>query len=96
MANGLYTSSELVDSLVIDLNNITKELVDGQFIRFCSIISQMGQKLINLKKGIDADLSSKNKIIEQLKDQLRTSGAEVIDMPAEEFIEKYGKKDGAE
>lgn len=96
MANGTYTNVELVDTLIVDLNNLPKELMDGQFIQFCTLVSQMGQKLINLRKGIKADIDSKNKIIEQLKAQLREAGAEVEDMTPEEFIEKHGKKDGVE
>lgn len=94
MANGTYTNVELVDTLIVDLNNLPKELMDGQFIQFCTLVSQMGQKLINLRKGIKADIDSKNKIIEQLKAQLREAGAVIEDMTPDEFIQKYGKKDG--
>jgi hypothetical protein len=96
MANGLYTNDELIDSLILDLNNLPKNLIDGQFIHFCDIVSQMGQKLINLKKGITNDLAGKDRIIEQLKEQLKNTGAEFEEMTPEEFVKKSGKKDGAE
>ena len=96
MDKGLYTNTELIDTIILDLNNLPKALIDGQFIQFCSLVDQMGQKLAILKKGVPTDLESKDKVIEQLKDQLRAAGAEIEDMTPEQFIEKYGKKDGAE
>ena len=96
MANGTYTNSELIDTIIVDVNNMIKEALSGQYVQICYIVTGMTQKLMNLKKGIEADLASKDKIIEQLKEQLRAAGAEVEDMSTEQFIEKYGKKDGAE
>ena len=96
MAHGTYTNSELIDTIIVDMNNMIKEALSGQYVQICYIVTGMTQKLMNLKKGIEADLASKDKVIEQLKDQLRAAGAEVEDMTTEEFIKKYGKKDGAE
>ena len=96
MANGTYTNSELIDTIIVDMNNMIKEALSGQYVQICYIVTGMTQKLINLKKGIEADLASKDKVIEQLKEQLRAAGAEVEDMTPEKFIEKYAKKDGAE
>ena len=96
MEKGILTNSELIDTIIVDMNNMIKEALAGQYIQICYIVTGMTQKLMNLKKGIDADLASKDNVIEQLKDQLRAAGAEVEDMTPEEFIEKYGKKDGAE
>ena len=96
MANGIYTNSELIDTIIVDMNNMIKEALSGQYVQICYIVTGMTQKLMNLKKGIEADLASKDKVVEQLKDQLRAAGAEVEDMTPEEFVKKYGKKDGAE
>ena len=96
MGKGLYTNSELIDTIIVDLNNMIKEALSGQYVQICYIVTGMTQKLMNLKKGIEADLASKDKVIEQLKDQLLAAGAEVEDMTPEEFVKKYGKKDGAE
>lgn len=93
MAKGLLTNAELVDTLIVDLNNLPKELLAGQFIQACSIVAQMGQKLINLRKGIADDLKYKDERIEQLKEQLRNLGAEVTDMTPDEFVQEY--KNGA-
>jgi len=83
MAKGLYTNSELVDSIILDLNNLPKELIDGQFIQGCSLIAQMSQKLINLRQTIDSDLKSRDKTIESLKAEIRNLGGEVIDVKSE-------------
>ena len=95
MGKGVYTNSELVDTIIVDVNNMIKEALSGQYVQICYIVTGITQKLMNLKKGIDADLASKDKVIEQLKDQLRNLGQDIEDLTAEEFIEKYGKKDGA-
>ena len=94
MAKGIYTNSELVDTLILDLNNLPKQLIDGQYIQFCSVVAQMGQKLINLREGIKADLAGKDRTIEQLKQTLRNSGQVVEDMTPEQLISKM--KDGAD
>ena len=96
MANGTYTNSELVDTIIVDINNMIKEALSGQYVQICYIVTGMTQKLMNLKKGIDADLASKDKVIEQLKEQLRNLGQDIEDLSAEEFVKKYVEKDGAE
>ena len=95
MANGTYTNSELVDTLILDLNNLPKQLIDGQYIQFCSVVVQMGQKLINLREGIKKDLESKDRTIEQLKQALRNTGQVVEDMTPEQLIsEMRGEGNG--
>lgn len=96
MANGLYTNTELVETIIVDLNNVVKEQLSGQYVQACFLISQIAHKLVNLRKGIEADLNNKNEIIEQLKEQLRNAGVGVEDMTPEEFVKKFDKKDGAE
>ena len=94
MANGIYTNEELADTLISDLNSLVKNVVGGQYIQACIIVTGMSQKMLNLKEGIRNDLDSKNKIIESLKEQLRQAGAEVDDMSIEEFMKKGGGNDG--
>lgn len=96
MAKGVYTNAELVDTLIVDLNTALKELLTGQYINACTIVSQMAQKLVNLRNGIKADIESKNTVIETLKDQLRNAGSDIVDMTPDEFLHEYGKKDGAD
>ena len=94
MANGIFTNSELIDSLVVDLNNVLKEQQNGQFIQACCIVSQMAQKLINLRKTIDNDLKNREETIEVLKKRLRDFGHEVIEIPAEDIIKQTNERDG--
>lgn len=64
---GLYDNEGLCDTLKTDCNNMLKALINGQYIVFTAFITGMVQKIDNLKKGIAADLQSKDKIIEELK-----------------------------
>ena len=64
---GLIDNEGMCDSLVFDLNGLVKLLINGQFIQFCAKVPEMVLKLNNLKKGINEDLKSKDKIIEELK-----------------------------
>ena len=93
MAKGLLTNSELVDTLIVDLNNLVKEYSNGQYIQACCYITQMSQKLLNLRKSIDSDLKSRDECIEALKRELRAAGREVVDI-SPELIDN-NEKDGA-
>lgn len=96
MANGLLNNEGLVDTIIYDLNNLPKLLIDNQFIAFCNLVSQMGQKLINLKKGIKSDIDNKNQVIESLKGTIRNMGEGVTDVSIEEYMEKHIPKDGVD
>lgn len=97
MAKDILTNTELIDSIIGDLNSLPKKLIDGQFIQFCGTVYRMGQKLINLRNTIDNDIKNRNKTIETLKEELRNAGHEVDDMTPAEFIERMNHgKDGAE
>ena len=64
---GLYDNAGLCDTLKIDLNDLLKSINSGQLIQAAGFVIQIVQKLDNLKKGIKADLASKDEIIEELK-----------------------------
>ena len=96
MENGLLTNEELVDTLIADVNTLVKSMAAGQYVQFCLIVTQITQKLVNLKTGIKSDIDNKNKVIETLKEHIRNMGEEVTDMSIEEYIGKYIQKDGAE
>ena len=87
MKNGIMTNKELIGSLIQDLNNLVKEQQAGQHLQACAIIVSMTQKLVNLSKTIDDDLKNRDETIATLKGELRACGREVIDVPAEKFIE---------
>lgn len=99
MAKDLMTNSELISSIIVDLNSLPKCLIDGQFIQFCNIVTSMGQKLVNLRNTIDNDLRNREKTIETLKEELRAVGHEVTDMTPQQFVDDFmnkEEKDGAE
>lgn len=91
MNNGLFTNTELMDSVIVDLNNMLKELFSGQYIQACCHITQMSQKLVNLRNTIDNDLKNREETIERLKQVLRDSGIEVRDITPEETAKKGHK-----
>ena len=95
MANGLYTNSELVDTIIVDLNKLIAEVVNGQFIQACSIVTQISQRLLNLRTNIDADLKSKDEVIEDLKAAIRSHDHEIIGLNPEPPVAKNNEKDGA-
>ena len=57
---GLYDNIGLIDSLIVDCNDLPKSLINGQFVQFCSRIVQMVQKLSNLRDGVKNDIESKD------------------------------------
>ena len=87
MANGIYTNTELIDTIILDLNNTLKELFSGQYIQACCNVTQMSQKLVNLRNTIDNDLNNRNKTIETLKNELRNAGVTVEDIDPREYLQ---------
>lgn len=85
---GLMDNEGMCDSLVFDVNSLVKLLMNGQFIQFCAKVAEMTVKLRNLKKGIKADLESKDKLIEELKKINDSFVEQITGLPVE--------KDGAE
>lgn len=63
---GLYDNLGIIDMLIIDCNELPKDLINGQNIRFCSRISQMAQKLAKLKEGVKNDTESLKEQIKEL------------------------------
>ena len=94
MAKGVYTNSEIIDSLIVDLNSFLKEQISGQFLRSSLIAAQMAQKLTNLRETIDNDLKNRDQTIETLKEELRLAGHTVTDMTPEKFINHLNKESG--
>ena len=64
---GLYDSSGLIDSLIVDCNDLVKSICGGSYIAFCAKSVEMVQKLARLKEGTQTDLREKEKIIADLK-----------------------------
>ena len=96
MEKALLTHSELIDSLLADMNNFLREQARGQYVSACCIISGMAQKLVNLRNTIDNDLKNREQTIETLKAALRNSGQIVHDFTPDELIKGIATKDGVE
>lgn len=88
MAKGLYTNSELVDTIINDLNTFLRLQAGGQHLQACAIVTGMAQKLVNLRETIDNDLKNRDQTIEMLKERLRDCGQEVIEVPAEQYVKE--------
>ena len=87
---GFWNNEGLCDTLISDCNNAVKQIASGQYVAFCSIIVQMVQKLTNLKKAIKDEISSKDEIIEELKQMNNTLMEEKTGLP----VEKEGAENG--
>lgn len=83
--NGIYSHAELIDSILADLNSLMKFHMIGEHVMACAIMTGISQKLMKLKEGVANDLKNRENTIEQLKEELRACGREVIDIPANEF-----------
>lgn len=67
---GLFDSIGLIDTLIVDCNEIPKLLLSGKYILFCGKVVEMVQKLSQLKKGVDADTKDLQRQIDHLRDAL--------------------------
>lgn len=81
----MYTNSELIGSILTDLNEMMKYQVAGQFLQATTVFVGIVQKLVQLRQHIDDDLKNREETIQSLKDELRACGREVVDIPADEF-----------
>lgn len=85
--NGIYTHSELIDSIMQDLNSLMRCHMIGEHVTACAIMTGIAQKLLKLKEGVANDLKNREETIEQLKEELRACGREVVDVPVENIEE---------
>lgn len=92
MANGTYTNTELIESVIVDLNTMLKSQATGQYIQACEYAAQMSQKLFALRKSVDDDLKGKEAEIEELKQAIRSMGGDCIDQSAEEYLKECQEK----
>lgn len=68
---GLFDSIGLIESLIVDCNDLPKALFSGQNVLFCRLIVGMVQKLANLKQGVKNDTESLKKRISELENPER-------------------------
>lgn len=63
---GLYDSAGMIESLIIDCNSIVKSIFSGEYIGFCAKAVEMVQKLAVLKQGVNSNIESLQKQIDEL------------------------------
>ena len=80
---GLYDSVGLIDTLIVDCNDVARTLTTGNYVSFCSKIVEMVQKLSKLRNGVQADLKSKDEIIKDLKRLNNDLAEKVYGVPAD-------------
>jgi hypothetical protein len=85
---GLFDNEGLCDTILNDLNNLFRQLMNGQYLTACTVATNMAQKLINLKQGIKNDTESLKSNIEELKRMNDSLMEQQTGLPVE--------KDGAE
>ena len=81
--NGIYNHAELIDSILSDFNSLIKYHMIGEHVAACAVMTGISQKLLKLKEGVANDLKNREQTIEQLKEELRACGREVVDVPVE-------------
>ena len=55
---GLFDNLGLIDTLIVDCNELPKLLISGHGVGFCAKVVEMVQKLSNLKIGVKNDVDS--------------------------------------
>lgn len=89
---GLFDNEGICDSILLDLNSLQKALMTGQYIQYCATVTGMGQKIVNLKKGIQADMASMKEKIEELKQMNDSLVEQMTGLP----VEKDGAINGSD
>ena len=64
--DGLMDSIGMIDSLILDCNELPKLQMTGQFVLYCARIVEMVKKLGMLKDGVKHDTEALQKQVEDL------------------------------
>ena len=68
---GLYDNLGLIDTLIIDMNNLIRRAMAGEYIAFCTTAVSIVQRLSNLKTGVKHDMDC---LKEQLEEYQKGDG----------------------
>lgn len=94
---GMYDNEGICESMIVDLNDMTKAMAAGQYVRYCSLLVGMVQKLTNLKKAIRTekeDMKQQLKDLERLNNELAEKAFNVpANVEAEETEEDNNGQD---
>lgn len=80
---GLFDNIGLIDTLIVDCNELPKLLISGQGVGWCAKVVEMTQKLVNLKKGVRADVDSMRRQIETLVHENESLTAQLMQQKGE-------------
>lgn len=64
---GLLDNIGLIDTLIVNCNDLPKAMAAGEYVKFCGMIVEMVQKLAQLKIGIRNDMKSLQNRIDEMK-----------------------------
>ncbi len=64
---GLMDNEGMIDSLIVNVNDLTKLLTSGQYVGYCNLIVSIVQKLATLKKGVMGEIRNRDEQIADLK-----------------------------
>lgn len=53
--SGILSHGMVIDSIIVDCNDIVGAAMGGQYMKFCTIAVAMVQKLSKLKAGLEAE-----------------------------------------
>ena len=68
---GLYDNVGLIETLIIDMNNLVRRAMAGEYVNFCTTVVSIVQRLANLKAGVQHDIDS---LKEQLEEYQKGDG----------------------
>lgn len=74
---GLFDYKGIIDSLIVNCNELPRSLFNGRSVQFCSILVEMVQKLSVLRDGVKNDLESRESIIEEKSAVIKNLLAEI-------------------
>jgi hypothetical protein len=81
-------TDQLIEMLICNCSDGVKDLVSGNYILWCRRMVENVQLLGELKNRIQSDMATRDQTIEDLKNQLREVGVEIVDMDPQEVMEK--------
>ena len=87
---GLLDNYGMIDSLIVDCNELPKTLFEGQYVGFCAKIVEMVQKLSRLSEGIrkeEEDMKERLADVQRLNDDL---AEKVYGLPVERSADGQG------
>lgn len=67
---GLFDAFGLIDTLIIDCNDLPRLLFDGKNVLFCARLANMVQKLSVLREGVKTDTEALKKQVAELTEML--------------------------